>query len=142
MSFLAEQRIVRLHPRLGRLFFANLILFIACAAVTFFAGRFTEQWQNILLWTICGAAVFFLWFLPVLRWMTTYLEVTTTRVISRSGLFGQRRREVSLSQIDNVEITKGRSFTILINGAETLVVTGIPKHRAVAVEIDRLAASI
>jgi len=148
MSFLAEQRIVRLHPRMGRLFFANLILFLCCAAVSFFSIKLAAQpasetqWQIILLWTIAGAIAFFFWFLPLLRWMTTFLEVTTTRIIYRSGLFGQRRREVSLSQIQDVELTKGRSITVLVNGAEPLVLTGIPKHKAVAVEIDRLAAAI
>jgi phosphotransferase system HPr-like phosphotransfer protein len=82
------------------------------------------------------------WFIPMINYLSTFLEVTTTRVVYRKGLFGQQRREVSISSIQNVELTKGRSITITAEGQEPLVLTGIPKHKLVAVEIDRLAASI
>jgi hypothetical protein len=74
--------------------------------------------------------------------MSTFLEVTTTRVLYRSGLMGQKRREVSLAQIKDVQLTKGRTISIVIDGQEPLVIPGIPKYKTVAVEIDRLAAAI
>jgi len=55
---------------------------------------------------------------------------------------GQKRREVSLTHIKDVQLTKGRSISIVVDGQEPLVITGIPKHKMVAVEIDRLAAAI
>jgi hypothetical protein len=78
----------------------------------------------------------------VLRFVSTFLEVTTTRVLYRSGLLGQKRREVSLTQIKDVQLTRGRSISIVVEGQEPFVITGIPKHKMVAVEIDRLAAAI
>ena len=142
MSFLAEQRIARIRPRGSKLFFPNLVLFVVCFVAAFFSGRLTEQWQNILLWTVCGFLVFMFWFLPILRFTSTFLEVTTTRVLYRSGLLGQKRQEISLTKIKDVQLTKGRSISIVIDGQEPLVITGIPKHKMVAVEIDRLAAAI
>ena len=142
MSFLADQRIARIRPRGSKLFFPNVVLFFVCFAAAFFSGRLTEQWQSIVLWTSCGLVVFIFWFLPVLRFASTFLEVTTTRVLYRSGLLGQKRNEVSLTKIKDVQLTKGRSISILIEGQEPLVITGIPKHKMVAVEIDRLAAAI
>lgn len=142
MSFLAEQRIARIRPRASKLFLPNLFLFLACFAAAFFGGRLTEQWQNILLWSLCGAVVFLFWFIPLLRFVSTFLEITTTRVLYRSGLLGQKRSEVSLTQIKDVQLTRGRTISIIIDGKEPMVVPGIPKHRMVAVEIDRLAASI
>lgn len=142
MSFLAEERIARLRPRVTQLFFAFLILFLVSFALSFFNGRFTEQWQNITLWSVCGALAFFFWLIPLIKYLSTFLEVTTTRVIYRSGLFGQRRREVSIANIGSVEITKGRTITIAVDGQEPLVIGGIPRYKMVAIEIDRLAASL
>lgn len=142
MSFLAEQRIARIRPRGSKLFFPNLFLFGACFALAFFGGRLAEQWQYTVLYIVCGSAVFFFWFIPLLRFMSTFLDVTTTRVLYRSGLLGQKRREVSLTQIKDVQLTKGRTISIVIDGQEPLVIAGIPKHKMIAVEIDRLAAAI
>ena len=142
MSFLAEQRIARIRPRGSKLFFPNLFLFAACFALAFFGGRLAEQWQYTVLYIVCGSAVFFFWFIPLLRFMSTFLEVTTTRVLYRSGLLGQKRREVSLTQIKDVQLTKRRTISIVVDGQEPLVIAGIPKHKMIAVEIDRLAAAI
>jgi membrane protein YdbS with pleckstrin-like domain len=142
MSFLADQRIAKIRLRGTRLFFPNLFLFIACFLASFFSGRLTEQWHYTVLWSICGAIAFLLWLIPLLRYLSTYLVISTTRVLFRSGLLGQNRREVSLSQIKDVQITKGRSISIIVEGQDPLVVRGIPKHKTVALEIDRLAAAI
>ncbi len=110
--------------------------------MAFFGGRLAEQWQYTVLYIVCGSVVFFFWFIPLLRFMSTFLDVTTTRVLYRSGLLGQKRREVSLTQIKDVQLTKGRTISIVIDGQEPLVIAGIPKHKMIAVEIDRLAAAI
>lgn len=142
MSFLAEQRIARLRPRGSRLFLPNLVLFLTSFVAAFFSGRLSEQWHYTVLWSVCGAIAFLFWLIPLLRYLSTYLEVTTTRVLFRSGLLGQNRRELSLTQIKDVQITKGRSISIIVDGQEPLVIRGIPKHKTVALEIDRLAAAI
>jgi membrane protein YdbS with pleckstrin-like domain len=142
MSFLAETRIARLRPRGSKLILPTLVLFIAAFVASFFSTSFTEPWQQITLWSICGAVSFFFWLLPVLRFFSTYLEITTSRVKYRAGLMGQNRKEVSLSQIKDVQISRGRSISLIIEGQEPFSIRGIPKHKTVAVEIDRLAASI
>ena len=124
------------------MFFPNLFLFASCFTLAFFGGRLTEQWQYTVLYIIAGSVAFFFWFIPLLRFMSTFLEVTTTRVLYRSGLLGQKRREVSLTQIKDVQLTKGRTISIVVEGQEPLVIAGIPKHKMIAVEIDRLAAAI
>ncbi|MEY3677606.1 MAG: hypothetical protein RL351_833, partial [Actinomycetota bacterium] len=42
----------------------------------------------------------------------------------------------------DVQLTKGRTISIVIDGQEPLVIAGIPKHKMIAIEIDRLAAAI
>jgi membrane protein YdbS with pleckstrin-like domain len=142
MSFLAETRIARLRPRGSRLVLPTLVLFLVAFAASFFSTSFTEPWQQITLWSICGAVSFFFWLVPVLRFFSTYLEVTTSRVKYRAGLMGQNRKEVSLSQIKDVQISRGRSISLIIEGQEPFSIRGIPKHKTVAIEIDRLAASL
>lgn len=142
MSFLAEQRIARLRPRGSRLFLPNLVLFLVSFAAAFFSGRLTLQWHYTVLWSVCATIAFLFWLIPLLRYLSTYLEVTTTKVLYRSGLLGQHRRELSLTQIKDVQISKGRSISIIVEGQEPLLIRGIPKHKTVALEIDRLAAAI
>lgn len=142
MSFLAEHRIAKLRPRGAQLLLPNLVLFAVCFAMAFFAGRLVEQWQYIVLWSVCGGIAILFWLFPTLKYLSTFLEVTTTRVLYRSGLLGQNRRELSLAQIKDVQISKGRAISIMVDGQEPLVIPGIPKHKLVAVEIDRLAAAI
>jgi len=142
MSFLAETRIARLRPRGSKLILPTLVLFLAAFAASFFSTTFSEPWQQTTLWSVCGAVSFFFWLLPVLRFFSTYLEVTTSRLKYRAGLMGQNRLEVSLSQIKDVQISRGRSISLIIEGQEPFSIRGIPRHKTVAVEIDRLAASV
>ncbi|MEO0027230.1 MAG: hypothetical protein RL716_561 [Actinomycetota bacterium] len=142
MTFFAEQRIAKLRPRGGKLFVPTAILGLDAAVFAFLANRFSEQWQLITEYAILGAVAFLFWLVPVLRYLSTYLEVTTSRVIYRSGLMGQKRFEVSLGQIAQVELAKGRAFTIFTKDGRTETVVDMPKAKMIAVEIDRLAASI
>ncbi len=141
MTFLAETQIAKLRPRAGRLFWPGAALLIAAFALSFFTGRLTEQWQNIVLWSVTGAIAFIFWLIPLLRYLSSYVEVTSNRVISRAGLMGQNRREVSMLSIRQVELTRGRSITLYVEGEEALVLEGLPKHKLVAAEIERLSAS-
>lgn len=142
MSFLAELRLARIRPRGSKLFFPSLALFAVSFTAAYFGGRLSEQWENILLWTSCGLVLFLFWFIPLLRFASTYLEISTTKIVYRSGLLGQRRQDVSLTKIKDVQLTRGRTISVIIEGQEPLVIPGIPKHKMVAVEIDRLAAAI
>ena len=142
MNFIAEQRIARIRPRGSKLFFPNLALLAVSFTAAFFGGRLSEPWQNILLLTVCAVVMFLFWFIPLLRFTCTYLEVTTTRIVYRSGLFGQKREAVSLTRIKDVQLTAGRTISLITEGQDPIVIPGIPKHKMVAVEIDRLAASI
>jgi hypothetical protein len=47
-----------------------------------------------------------------------------------------------LAQIKDVQINRSRSISIIVDGQDPLEIKGIPKYKMVAVEIDRLAASI
>ncbi|MEY4992913.1 MAG: hypothetical protein RIS82_35 [Actinomycetota bacterium] len=139
---MSEQRLAKLRPRASQMFLPTLVLGLASAALTVFAGRLTEQWQNTLVWAVVGVLVLIFWLIPLLRYLSTYLEVTTARVIIRSGLMGQHRREIRLSNIRDVEVGKGRTISLILDDQDVVEIRGVPRHKMVALEIDRLAASI
>lgn len=141
MNFIAEQRLARLRPRASKLFLPMIALFLAAFLLSFFSGRLNEQWQNIALWAITGAIALILWLIPLLRYLSSYTEITNVRVLSRSGLMGQHRDEARLSQVNKVELTRGRTITLHLNGEEPMVLAGVPKHKMVAAEIEALTAS-
>lgn len=141
MNFIAEQRLARLRPRASKLFLPMVALFLAAFLLSFFAGRLSEQWQDIALWVTAGAIALILWLIPLLRYLSSYTEITNVRVLSRSGLMGQHRDEAKLSQVNKVELTRGRTITLHLNGEEPMVLTGVPKHKMVAAEIEALTAT-
>jgi hypothetical protein len=141
MNFIAEQRLARLRPRVSKLFLPTLALFVAAFLLSFFSGRLSEQWQNIALWVVSGGIALILWLVPLLRYLSNYTEITNLHVRSRSGLMGQHRDEARLSQVNRVELTSGRTITLHLNGEEPLVLTGVPKHKMVAAEIEALTGS-
>lgn len=138
MNFTAEQRLARLRPRASKLILPTAALFLAIFLLSYFSGRFSEQWQNITLWVITGAIALILWFIPLLRYLSSYTDITNLRVLARSGLMGQHREEARLAQVNQVELTGGRTITLHRNGEEPLVLRGVPKHKMVAAEIEAL----
>lgn len=142
MSFLAEQRIARLRQRGSKLFLPLFFLFLSCFAATFLSLRFNEPWQINVLVTTCVLVALIFWLVPVLRFLSTYLDVTNVRIIYRAGLMGQTRFEIALSQIKDVQLTRGRTMILVIEGQEPFSIKGIAGHKKVALEIDRLAASM
>ena len=117
-------------------------IFLAVAAflATFIAGKLSEQWQVITAYSICGALAFFGFGVPLLRYLTTWTDVTSSRVVQRGGIFGQRYRSVSLANVQRVELGSGSRITLYVVGEEALELTGLPKAKLIAQEISRLAS--
>ena len=141
MNFQAEQLLARLRPSGIRLFWPFTALFFAAALMGFFTGRLSEDWQNILLWSAAGASALFGWLVPLIGYFTHYADVSTSRISSRSGFFGQRYREVSLSRVSAVQAGPKRTVVLTVSGEEPMVLERISKPKFVAAEINALIAS-
>jgi len=141
MNFQPEQLLARLRPPGIRLFWPFLALFLAATLMGFYNGRLSEDWQNILVWSLAGAAALFGWLVPLTRYFTHYADVSTSRISSRSGLFGQRYREVSLSRVSAAQVGPKRSVVLTIQGEEPMVLERISKPKFVVAEINALIAS-
>ena len=141
-SFIESRRVARIRRSAIRLFLPFLVLAAACFAVAFYNGRLPEQWMAITLYSVAGALTFFFWLIPVLRYLSTYLDLYTTRVLHRSGLFGQRRVEASFAQITDVQLGKGRRITLTLTGGETLELPAMPKAKKLVAELRVLVAKV
>lgn len=137
MSFQAEQRLVKLRPRATRLILPTLLLGVVCGILAFIENRQLESWLVITINVVAAVAVLLFWSVPLTRHLMQSLEVTTSRLVWRDGLFGRHRREISWFEVAGVEYAR-RRVTVFIHGQEPLVLAGLPKAKQLALELQEL----
>jgi hypothetical protein len=115
---------------------------LACFGVSFYSGRLPEQWMNVTLYSVAGAIAFFFWLIPILRYLSSYVDVYTTRVFYRAGLMGQRRSEANFSQITDVRIGEGRRIQLALTNGEIVELPRLPKTKKLTAEIQALVAKV
>ena len=138
MSFEAEMLLGRFRARGSRLLVPTLLLALAAFLAMFLAGKITEQWINIAVYSVCGLLALFGFVFPTLRYLTSWTDITTSRVVSRSGLFGQNYRTVSFENIERVELSGSSRIVLYVVGESSLELTGLPKAKLIAQEISGL----
>lgn len=141
MSFQAEQHLARIRPSRAALFLPFVALFLASALVGFYAGRLQEQWQNILVWSLSGLIALVFWVVPLIKFLTHWSDVTTSRITTRSGLFGQHHREVSLSKVSGAQAGPKRTVILTVQSEEPFVLSKVPRPKALSGQINSLIAS-
>ena len=139
MSFEAEILLARLRARGSKLLGPTLLLGLAAFLFSFLSPKATEPWQVIVLDSACGILAILGFVIPLLRYLSAWTDVTTSRVVSRSGLVGQNFREISLADVQRVELTGGL-ISIQVLGQEVLEIRSLPKAKLVAQEISQLTA--
>ena len=141
-SFIESRRIARIRPRAIRLFFPFLALALACFAVSFYGGRLPEQWMYVTLYCLAGAIAFLFWLLPVLRYLSSFVDIFTTRILYRSGLMGQRRAEVQFAQITEVRLAERRRIQLITADGETVDLPALPKAKRLVAQIQSLVGKL
>jgi hypothetical protein len=141
-SFIESRRIARIRPRPIRLFLPFLALAASSFVVSFYAGRLPEQWMNIALYATAGAVALIFWLIPVLRYLSAYVDIFTTRVLYRSGLMGQRRAEANFSQVTDVRLADRRKIQLTIMGGEVVELPALPKAKKLVAEIQSLVTKV
>lgn len=141
-SFIESRRIARVRPSAIRLFLPFLALGIASFGASFYSGRLPEQWMNITLYSVAGAIAFFFWLIPVLRYLSEYVDIFTTRVLFRSGLMGQHRSEANYSQVTDVRLGDRRRIQLTLTSGEILELPALPKAKRLASELKTLVAKL
>lgn len=116
-------------------------LFIAATLFSYVNNRAQEQWLVYLCYSIAGVLAVIFWLIPSIRHLSFYVELTTTRLIVRDGIFGQKTVELSLGDIAGIEFGRGRVITISRREGEPLALQGLPKAKTFVAEL-RTAARI
>jgi hypothetical protein len=141
-SFIESRRIARLRPSAIRLFLPFLALGIASFGASFYSGRLPEQWMNITLYSVAGAIAFFFWLIPLLRYLSAYVDIFTTRVLFRSGLMGQNRSEANFSQVTDVRLGDRRRIQLTLTTGDIVELPALPKAKRLVAEIQTLVAKV
>jgi hypothetical protein len=141
-SFIESRRLARIRPSAVRLFLPFVALAIACFGVSFYSGRLPEQWMNITLYSVAGAIAFIFWLIPVLRYLSSYVDIFTTRVFYRAGLMGQNRSEANFSQVTDVRLGDGRRIQLALTNGEIVELPRVPRAKKLTAEIQALVAKV
>jgi hypothetical protein len=114
-------------------------------ALSYFSEKISSEMLQLSF--IAAASVLTLfWLIPVAGYFLSYLELTTERVIYRSGFMGLRKTSVELTDVSSIEIVRPRSLRPrevlirLVDETEFHII-GYPKPKIIAAEIERLAKS-
>lgn len=117
------------------------LLFLESATLSFLIPKLPTEpasgWLRITFFATAAAIALFFWLLPLIKFLTNWIEITNTNVILRQGLFGARR-QVSLRAIQHVQVV-GRSRLVLqVAGEPDLEFSKLGKAKLVAGELQKL----
>lgn len=139
MAFQEEQIVARIRRSWFTLTFALIALFLAAAILSYVSNRVVEQWVLYAAYLVSAVLALFFWLIPTIRHLNFYVEITTSRLIVRDGIFGQKTTEVAIAEINSVDLGRGRKLTLGRRNGEPLVLESMPKAKLIAEELRSLA---
>jgi membrane protein YdbS with pleckstrin-like domain len=139
VAFQEEQIVARIRRSWFTLTFALIALFLAAAILSYVSNRVVEQWVLYAAYLVSAVLALFFWLIPTIRHLNFYVEITTSRLIVRDGIFGQKTTEVAIAEINSVDLGRGRKLTLGRRNGEPLVLESMPKAKLIAEELRSLA---
>jgi membrane protein YdbS with pleckstrin-like domain len=139
VAFQEEQIIARIRRSWFTLTFAFLALFLAAAILSYVSNRSVEPWILYSAYAACAVLALVFWLVPTVRHLNFYVELTTSRLIVRDGIFGQKTTELAIADIVSVELGRGRTIKIGRKSAEAVVLERMPKAKLLSSELRSLA---
>ena len=139
MAFQEEQIIARIRRSWFTLTFAFLALFLAAAILSYVSNRSVEPWILYSAYSACAVLALVFWLVPTVRHLNFYVELTTSRLIVRDGIFGQKTTELAIADIVSVELGRGRTIKIGRKSAEAVVLERMPQAKLLSSELRSLA---
>ena len=118
-----------------------LSLFVAAAIYSYVNNRVVEQWLIYVAYSIAAVLAFFFWLIPLVRHLNFYVELTSSRLTVRDGIFAQKTVEVSLSDVTSVEVGRGRVISVSRREGEPITVKPVASSKTFVSEL-RAAARL
>ena len=138
-----ESTLVRIKPAVRKILLPTLVLTGTVFGLAFFTEKIEKEYLNTVF---IVAAVFLavFWFFPLMSYLLGYLELTSKKIVLRSGFLGLRKRTLNLDELASLEIIRPKAMrpkVLLIHRVDesTLKIAGYSKLKFVAAEIERLA---
>lgn len=141
MAFQEEQVIARIRRSWWPMTFALFALFLAGAILSYVSNRVVDQWLIYVAYSVAGLLAVFFWLVPTIKHLNFYVELTTSRLIVRDGIFGQKTTELSLGDITSIELLRGRTVSLGRREGERLVLERMPRAKRLVAEL-RAAANL
>ena len=132
-----EDVVARLHPHAATVFWAAVRLLSIIGAASFgMAVVPAGPDQGIGRLAVLGVAVVLVVLavlVPLLRWWTSLVVVTTHRLLHRSGALSRRGRDVALAQVSDVSFSQTLGQRMTRSGTLTVIADG-----ELALELERV----
>ncbi len=132
MSFESEQLLLRTRKSAARLILPTLVLGLVCFVYMALTGHLTENWQWYTAWAVCGLALLIFWLAPLIRHLTSWVDITTSRLVWRQGLFGQTHQELSLHELELVENLRGGGIRVRSKSGDEILLKGFARSKKLA----------
>lgn len=140
MTFQQEFVLARIRQRASALLPAQIALFLCVFVLSFISGKVFDSWITLTIEISVALVALLFWLLPTWRYATTFVDVTTTRIVQRGGFFARVKREVTHSQISAVEYSRKRGIALTVTDAEPMLLIKTPKSKELAEELRRTLA--
>lgn len=115
-----------------------MLLGISSAVYGFFVGKQLDPNFATTLYLGLVVALFFLWLLPTLSYLGTFLDIYEDQLVARKGVFGIKR-VVAFNHIEDIAGSVARGLVINVKVEKPLVLKGYPKPKAIAAKLIALA---
>jgi hypothetical protein len=132
VGFQSEEYIGRVRKSAASLVLPTLALFLAASVSSYFSNVTTDQWVYFSILIACGLVAILFWLVPVIRHLSFYVDVTTSRITIRRGIFGGQTLDLSWSQISEITYAKGRKILLQQRDGEAIELIGLPKPKKLA----------
>ena len=110
----------------------TVALFVSAAVASYFGNVTTDQWLSSTILVTCGVVAVISWLVPVIRHLSFYLDLTSSRITIRRGLFGGQTIDLAWSEISEITFAKGRKVVIQPRVGEAVELEGLPQPKKLA----------
>ncbi len=97
----------------------------------------SAAWLTTLFFAVAVALALAFWFVPVLKYLGTWLEITNANVFVRDRLFGAARR-VALAKIVDVRLESKSTLVLVTADQGEIEFARLAKAKTVATELKKL----
>lgn len=138
MSFQSEEYLGRIRKNAASLTLPFASLFLAAGILSYFANQRLEVWQLNIAYSLALIVAIVFWLVPVIKHLAFYVDVTTSRLIVRRGLFGGKTIEINLKDITAVEQRRSKVLIAATGMIDPVELVGLSRPRAFVAQLRSL----